>query len=534
MFISFLFFSLVIPSLECQDSFSTRTLPPSDPVFDLLYVLKTEGIVRDLHLVQGPLSEREVRRVLKVARSQKLESDLLTKIDRQMRRFPEPKCQTPDFKILAPRDFTFQVDTSNSSRNFRQNRLGYIQAKYDPLRFWDEGRKNFKGTLLAFETNAAIQSTRYLYTEFEPRFEYERQDAPSDTKVEIFPRRLYSKFAYRNFEFSVGRDYLTTGLTPNGGLLASSHPRPLDHIKLSSVSPFYHPWIFKYLGPSKYTFAVGNLGQSQKVNRSYFLLLKIDFSPCRFFEFGFGRSFIFGGQGGPDLTPVAFLKETFWFPENFKNEGGGNNFTDQRWQFNMQAHFPFSFPFSWYSDWGIDDSRQRMFASLENIWNYYKDQVALQTGLFFPKLFTYKVSTRLEYAKIPALFYRHGIWRDGYTSSGAILGDPQGQDSKSIRSIWNIEVSPLMSSQIHLYRVWRRADRYAQLDPAPGKIRRLVKTIDYPDENSWVVRTKNRFAISKQWSAETELGLEYAQNFEFTQGDDEILYRAGVQFKYQF
>ncbi|HMS44103.1 MAG TPA: capsule assembly Wzi family protein, partial [Pyrinomonadaceae bacterium] len=72
----------------------------------------------------------------------------------------------------------------------------------------------------------------------------------------------------------------------------------LDMIKVSNDTPIYLPWIFRHLGPAKFSFLYGNYGPSQKgFPYSYVTAYKLSFEPTSFFEFGLATYDQAGGDG---------------------------------------------------------------------------------------------------------------------------------------------------------------------------------------------------------------------------------------------
>jgi hypothetical protein len=297
------------------------------------------------------------------------------------------------------------------------NGLGHVKGSYAPLHRNEFGGRFFNGEQLAFQSSAQWKISRYSAGQWEPRFEMEWPDGAKAFQGEVFLRRANVTLAWRNFEILIGRDDWHWGATHTGGLASSLNPRPIDQVRVSSSRPWRLPGFFKHIGPVKVSALLANLGPHRHNDYSWAFGWKASFSPSRFFEFGIGRSMIFGGKNAPDMSVGRFLREVFYHPLNFSPGGGGSNISDQKSyiDFHLRAFEPF--PFALYSELVVEDNRKNILKSFSNFLDSIEDVVGVKAGLFLPDFFDPRLSMRLEYVKIPAVFYSHSVWRVGPRST---------------------------------------------------------------------------------------------------------------------
>jgi len=514
---------------------ATSIVPADDSVYLLLEKLQiTDDLVHSI-LDQNNLSEREVYRLLKSAKFRMSpDSSLYAWVSDELRRLTDRLCGGNSFH--TPESIRFYFDSSNSARPIRNNGLGSTTGTYDSLHSHENGARFFNGRQLSAQTAVTAQAGGFFAARIEPRFESEWMSSAHQS--EIFLRRANFNFTFRNVELVIGRDDWRWGPIPEGGLLAGTSARPIDQLRLSSSRPFRFPGFFRHVGPMKYSVFFANTGPHRVNDYSWIFGWKANIAPSRFFEFGFGRSMIFGGKNAPRVSTVNFFREAFSKPKNFgdksKGESRGTNTTDQRWNLDFKVRIPVGVPFNWYNEFAVDDSRNALFLSFKNFKYYVQDQVAVKSGLFFPQIFDGRLSMRIEYLKIPAIFYRHSIWRDGYILSGGNIGGTFGSDSRSGKLAFEWAASRFRSLSASFAYVLRTGDNYKQFDPAPGGIKRVTVVTNRPNEHAYIIESNARWELSSSWIARADLGLELARNYEFEADRNRTLYRLGSGLEFKF
>ncbi len=259
-------------------------------------------------------------------------------------------------------------------------------------------------------------------------------------------------FAFRNIQFTVGKQSLWFGPGNGGPFLFSNNAEPLLLARINQVSPSHVPGISRIFGPMRTEFAFGRLNGAHWVfalghlygpnisNQPFIHLEKFSFRPTPNFEFGMGFSFVFGG---PDL-PVTFgnfFKTFDPFGQNTALPGTPSDHGDRR----STADFIYRMPHlrDWatlYADSFVDDEASPLGST----------RPAIRAGLFLPKLPRLsRLSVRAEsvYTDAPNTavlgnFYTNGRYRSGYSNYGQILGSWIGRAGKGGQAWATYSFSP--------------------------------------------------------------------------------------------
>ena len=226
-------------------------------------------------------------------------------------------------------------------------------------------------------------------------------------------------------EVSVGRQSLWWGQGRHGSLLLTNNAEPLDMLRITNPTPVVLPWIFRYLGPMRFDLFFSHLdGYVADVDESNnahgndpdFAGLRLNFKPLPFFEIGAARTTIFGGEG-IDVSHSDYL--TIFSGRNLT---GGEDTSNQLAAFDARIKIAALAGAELYGEYGGEDEAGGFIA--------HRAWIA---GLYLPKLeSSERLSLRLEYAdltdesKLAPAWYRHGIFRSGYTWQGKVLGHHVG------------------------------------------------------------------------------------------------------------
>ena len=151
--------------------------------------------------------------------------------------------------------------------------------------------------------------------------------------------------------------------------------------------------------------------------------MRLNFKPHPYLEIGLQRTALLGGRGrSEDL-------KTWWRSFTGKGENiAGVEAGDQRAGGDIKITLPFKLqPLQLYAEAASEDEA----GGLPYKWAYL-------TGIYLPRIFNLeRITLRCEYATThveghPNVWYRHGIYTDGYTYKGKIIGHHMGTDSKDI------------------------------------------------------------------------------------------------------
>jgi hypothetical protein len=224
-------------------------------------------------------------------------------------------------------------------------------------------------------------------------------------------------------EVSAGRQSLWWGQGRHGTLLLTNNAKPLDMLRVTNPSPVLLPWVFKFLGPFRFDAFWSRLEKDRTIPEPYFAGLRFDFKPLPILEIGAARTVMFGGEGRPDVDFSEFLTIL-----GGKNLEGGADTSNSLAALDARVRLPFFWNAEFYGELGGEDEADSFIAN-----------TAYLVGLYLPRIEpSGRASLRLEYADLSRLdnnsppWYRHGIYRSGYTYDGKILGHHVGGAGKDL------------------------------------------------------------------------------------------------------
>lgn len=275
---------------------------------------------------------------------------------------------------------------------------------------------------------------------------------PSVNQVQLLD--AYVGLTLSNWELSFGRQSLWWGPGNGGPLMFSDNPPPLDMIRLNRVSPFTLPWIFKWLGPVRLDFFLGQLSGQYFENDShgitgsfaqplspqpYIHAEQIGFKPTPNFEFEVSRSDIFGGPTIP-FTLGEFGRAVFDVGSSYVT-GSRTDPGDEQSAINWSYRLPMLRDWlTFYGDAFADDELSPIA---------YLDRSAIHAGLYLSHVPGIpKLDLRAEgvYTDLPpggdlshGFFYFSTLILNGQTSNGYLLGNwigREGQGAQAWTNYW--------------------------------------------------------------------------------------------------
>ncbi|HEX5037049.1 MAG TPA: capsule assembly Wzi family protein [bacterium] len=547
-FKTFVVISLLLASSGAW-AYSTPNVPVDDPVYRDIDKLVASGLVKDVIYGQRPWSRREIARIVAIAMSNIEKNPPMTPDDREI---SERVYNSEIVERLKERFHDELVDADSipgDPKNIRvnpleevrfdytlmdspfraipvDNGLGLINGVVNPLVAYREGRHYVDGSTLAFETTHTAKLSRFFSLYLQPRFE---GLVPNTGGSDFNPliQRAYGKFAYRNFEVEAGRDSLIWGQGEFGGLMFSNNARPLDMIKLTSSAPFYHPWIFRYLGPSKYTFFIANLGPESSFKNSFLYGFRVAIRPVSFLELGFDHSIILGGDGAPALDWFDPIGE-FFFVRRGGLSGTGSQVADHRFGADWRLRIPPLRNTEWYFETLWDDFGRQSVAT--NI----TQQMAFVTGIYVPRLNSEGNSDlRLEFSHIPPILYRHSFWTSGFTLNRLMLGNELGPDSDRARLTFRHDFRPGHVLTLETAYGNMDGDTYTQTLSSKGQADRVVKVTDGPTEHRWVFQGGFLWEVRRDVTLNLLAGYEHVWNLGFVLNHNVDNFMGGFSVSYK-
>jgi Capsule assembly protein Wzi len=249
---------------------------------------------------------------------------------------------------------------------------------------------------------------------------------------------LYAKTQFFNIATEVGRDTQWWGVGHWGTLLVSDNAPALEMAKLQSHEPFRWPWFLDWLGPNTAHAFLARLENDRHVPRPYLLGLRYTLMPADRLEIGVTRVVQFGGdrentQGFDNLGNIAIGREEHSF--------GGADDTNQLAMFDFRLTVP---------------ETRRLWSAWRNLqlwWEYGYESIDWNTlngvrvplpsvgaAVFGGNLDFGVVDLTAEFVDLHtrAKWYRHYVYRSGYTYRGEIIGHPYdfGSMSTDLRLRW--------------------------------------------------------------------------------------------------
>lgn len=274
--------------------------------------------------------------------------------------------------------------------------------------------------------------------------------APGTPFAEINRPRIiegYVSFAFKDTQFSFGKQALTWGPTETGALLWSTNAQPVLMFRISTPHPFTMPGILRWLGPAHTEFVLGQLaGQQYIVTRTGQVLgpggirpqpfihgQKLSFKPTPNLEFGFSRTVVFAGLGHP------FTFGSFWtsftsvasdYAEPHIDAG------DRHSGFDVSYRIPHLRKWlTAYTDSFCEDDVSPLAAPARCSWS---------PGLYAPQLpHLPKLDIRAEgvYTDVSGfawqgVSYNNSVYPTSYTNDGNIIGNWVGREGRGVQ-LWS-------------------------------------------------------------------------------------------------
>jgi hypothetical protein len=511
---------------------ATNNVPVGDPVYEDIDLLIAFGAAPDVIYGQRPFSEREIRRIAENAKHfieenpQFPHTDRVLSISERLIR----RTDSDPIELLDRSDVRF-TQLNSSARDIPiDNGVGAIEGYVHPLVDEREGVDYVRGQNFEFETEHAVRWTSFSSFKFSPLYQISRQsNGRGDAMGSV--KELYGKFHAGNFELEAGRDHFNWGQSENGGLLFSNNARAIDMVKISNDSPFIHPWIFKYLGPSKYTFFVANLGPDRTAfPYAYLYGAKFSFKPVRILEIGLSETIITGGDGSPNLSWSDPIGE--FFPVH---KVGRNilysDVSDHRFGFlDIRFTMPWFRNTVLYYESFYDDSPTRIWG---HPLSYYWIQTAVTFGASVPRVTPDgRLGMGIEFKHIPPWGYRHGTWLTGYTLNRELIGDPLGSDADGSYLTARYRLDDERRLNLKFSFESRGTNQYTQTKRADGGFEQVVALLPEADERRYRLEAKYAWDFAPGFTADVEGGYEHVNNFDFRGvTKNNFLLGAALQFR---
>lgn len=393
---------LIFIFLGFKNASASTYLPIDDEVYDTLYRLEAEGVIKSGLLTTKPLSHKETMRlILEAERNSEGKSAFIQGLIKFLKeRF---KDEINDVKFIKPVDILY-------------NRYAYSNSKIQALNYNNDGDNYEKGSNLRIGLSSRAELD-WLSFYINPELRYSEDD------TDLVMKKGYGVLSFLGLDLQLGKDSQWWGPGYHGSILLSNNAEPLTMVRITNPQPVLLPWIFKYLGPFRFVFFVTRLEEERTIPEPYLWGMRLNFKPHPYIEIGLQRTALLGGEGR-DKSISTWWNSFTGKGENETGSGAG----DQRAGGDIKITVPWQVqPFQVYLEAAGEDEAR----GLPYKWAYL-------TGIYLPRILSLeRISMRGEYAAThvegsPNVWYNHGIYTDGYKYKGRIIGHHMGTDSKDI------------------------------------------------------------------------------------------------------
>ncbi|MDA8388228.1 MAG: capsule assembly Wzi family protein [Nitrospiraceae bacterium] len=417
-------FLVLVICLACvlpAGAFASTYVPVGDDAYNMLFRLEAEGLIKTGLLDALPISRREMQRLISEAEGNAALIGHLNKEDEQdiyllKERFGD---EQEKVKYIKPLDEVY-ARYVYASANPRENGLNYSPfANPNGFVYNNNGDDYGKRSNLRFGFTSLADLGWFSFY-INPEYRY--TDA---NQIDL--NKLYGVLSAFGLDLEIGRDSQWWGPGYNGAILLSNNGDPFTMIKLTNDRPALLPWIFRYLGLTKFTVFVTKLGSDSNPPNPYLWGLRFDLKPVPYLEIGLERTAELGGEGHP-AGLQTWINSFTGTGENGQN--GDANDPGKQWAGgDVKVTLPFSFqPVQMYFE-----------ASGTDQCGPYPCKWAKLAGVYLPRILNFsRVDFRAEYATdhvtgYPNVWYSRGIFNYTYPADkDLIIGHHMGTDSNDL------------------------------------------------------------------------------------------------------
>jgi len=385
-------FSLFLPSF----AYASTYLKLDDDAYILLERLEAEGVIKSSLLTTKPLSYKEVGRLVKEAEeNSKGRSPYIRAIVNYLKsRFSD---ELKDIKFIKPAETVYL-------------KYHYQDSLSQLLNYNNDGDTFKRGANLrvGFGTRIELKGISF----------YLNPEGRSSEDNDALLKWGYGIWSVKGIDLQIGKDSKWWGPCYHGALLVSNNAEPFTMISLTNPEPVLLPWVFKYLGPFRFNLFVTRLEKKREIPKPYLWGMRLNFKPLPYIEIGLQRTAILGGKGRSENLNTWFKS----FTGKGENEPGIEA-GDQKGGGDIKITIPWKIqPFQVYLEAAGEDEA----GGLPSNWAYI-------FGVYLPRIGNIEeLSLRVEYAKTTEVWYRHHIYKDGYTYKNRIIGHYMGTDGEDL------------------------------------------------------------------------------------------------------
>lgn len=387
--------------LFAPDTNASTNVEIESTTYDLLLRLEAEGLIRSGFLTTKPLSRNEVARlILEAESSSKSKSPHIRQLINYLKE--RYRAQIEGARSIKPLDTLYgkYVYSSNTSKVLNYNNDGDLYKKGSNFRF-------------GFSSDVEVGGFSFYIN---PELRY------SDDETDLTIKRIYGTLDFLGLELEIGKDSQWWGPGYHGAMLFSNNPEPMTMIKLTNPHPLLLPWIFKYIGPFKFTTFLTKLESDRAFPEPYFWGLRVNLKPVSYFEVGVERTFFLGGRGEDEDFRAWYKTMTFVNGYDVPNDGPDVP-NDQHVGADVKITLPFKWqPLQIYGEIAAEDISRNITI-----------KGGYLAGIYLPRIFNLDtIDLRGEYAQTQKILYHHNTYRSGYTYKGRLIGHHMGSDAEDL------------------------------------------------------------------------------------------------------
>ena len=475
----------------------TATVPPSDEAYQDFDRLSELGYLDSTIVAQRPYSRREIGRILRAARerstqlgegSQSLRvtdlelaigDGILRRLETRFSREIEEDPSTD--ALLALDDARVALHYTDAPRRGFVGTFGStLEATMGALLPRRLGEAYVPGTTFGLEVAQRLEATSWLAFSARERAEYAwaKDTALRQGTGEILLATVRAR--YRNVALEIGRSQLSWAQSADEGLFIAADAPALDLVSISADEPFVLPGVLRWLGPTKATLFVADLGPSDVRSNSNLLGYKVSILPSARTEFGATFLNHFGGEGGRSSSIGDRLIDFLPFVDIFrKHDYTDSSDVDSDKLLGIDGRLRIG-GLSGVVVTGevlIDDFDVHRIPKL---FTGYGSQAL---GITLPRLFSPLLSLKLTAKHMGILTYTHSVLTNGITTRGQLLGDELGPDAKAFGARLTWQPSAIVRFSLDGRSAIHSNAQYVAFYADPERTKYVVqKTARTPDE----------------------------------------------------
>lgn len=391
-------------------------LDVDDDVYSLLSRLEAGGVVRSALLSTRPISRAEAVRLLHEAETNaEGRGAFIKELVRELKRKIGP--EVGGLRLMD----SVYAKYVNTNADIRTLTYGTTREQEQSLNANNDGDAYSRGGNERVGFISRMEDVAGFSLFLNPEFR-----SGQSTGNELVLKQGYV-VTDLGWDLIAGRESQWWGPGYHGAILLTNNAEPFTMVRIANPNPVILPWVFKYLGPFDFTCFATQLERDRAdLSAPYLWGMRMNFKPHPILELGLERTSLLGGRGRP-TTAETWLNQVIG-----RNDHPGDSSSDtgdQRAGYDLKLTLPFAAqPMQVYMEADGEDSYHQF---LPRYWAYLY-------GLYLPQVLSIeRLEFRLEWAQTfdnnsvrPTSWYLNGIYTDGYTYNGSIIGHHMGTDSR--------------------------------------------------------------------------------------------------------